>query len=86
MIATAKVFKTGGGQAVRLPKAFRFNSTEVTIERKGDSIVLREKKNKKPKTLLDLAKVLREKHGDCSDFPDPPPRPKHHERPLVDFD
>jgi antitoxin VapB len=41
--ATAKVFTTGRSQAVRLPKAFRFNTAEVTIERHGDAIVLRPK-------------------------------------------
>ena len=28
----AKVFQTGRSQAVRLPKAFRFNGTEVSIK------------------------------------------------------
>lgn len=43
---TAKVFTTGRSQAVRLPKEFRFNTKEVTIERKGDAIVLRPKQTK----------------------------------------
>lgn len=42
--ATAKVFTTGRSQAVRLPKAFRFDTDEVTIERVGDGIVLRPKR------------------------------------------
>ena len=37
----AKVFTTGRSQAVRLPKAYRFNTKEVTIERRGDEVVLR---------------------------------------------
>lgn len=41
--STAKVFTTGRSQAVRLPKAFRFSTKEVTIERQGDAIVLRPK-------------------------------------------
>jgi antitoxin VapB len=40
---TAKIFTTGRSQAVRLPKAFRFNTSEVTIERQGDSVILRPK-------------------------------------------
>jgi antitoxin VapB len=40
---TAKVFKSGKSQAVRLPKEFRLNSEEVEIFRRGDEIVLREK-------------------------------------------
>ncbi len=40
---TAKVFITGRSQAVRLPKAYRFATTEVTIERQGEAIILRPK-------------------------------------------
>lgn len=40
---TAKVFTTGRSQAVRLPKAYRFNTAEVTIERQGDAVILRPK-------------------------------------------
>lgn len=40
---TAKVFTTGRSQAVRLPKAYRFATTEVTIERQGDAVILRPK-------------------------------------------
>jgi antitoxin VapB len=38
---TAKVFLNGRSQAVRLPKAFRFEGmTEVFIERDGDRVIL----------------------------------------------
>ena len=37
---TAKVFMSGRSQAVRIPKEFRFDSSEVTIHRSGTSIVL----------------------------------------------
>lgn len=40
----ARVFRSGNSQAVRLPKQFRFKSREVEIFRRGDEIVLREKK------------------------------------------
>ncbi len=43
-MATAKVFKSGNSQAVRLPKAFRVKSKELEISRRGDEIVLRERK------------------------------------------
>jgi antitoxin VapB len=43
-MATAKVFKSGNSQAVRLPKQFRLKSKEVEISRRGDEIVLRERK------------------------------------------
>ncbi len=38
---TAKLFQNGRSQAVRLPKEFRFEGTEVSIHREGDAIVLR---------------------------------------------
>jgi antitoxin VapB len=37
---TAKVFKTGRSQAVRLPKEFRFKGEEVAINKVGDLVVL----------------------------------------------
>ena len=37
---TAKIFWTGRSQAIRLPKAFRFDSTEVRIRRQGNSVIL----------------------------------------------
>jgi antitoxin VapB len=43
-MATAKVFKSGNSQAVRLPKQFRLKSKEVEISRRGDEIVLRERR------------------------------------------
>jgi antitoxin VapB len=42
-MATARVFRSGNSQAVRLPKQFRLQSKEVEIFRRGDEIVLREK-------------------------------------------
>jgi antitoxin VapB len=37
---TAKLFKNGKSQAVRLPKEFRFASDEVFIKRLGSAVVL----------------------------------------------
>jgi antitoxin VapB len=45
-IDTAKIFTTGRSQAVRLPKAYRFDTEEVFIERKGDLVILRPKHDK----------------------------------------
>ncbi len=42
-MTTARVFKSGNSQAVRLPKQFRLNATEVEISRRGAEIVLKEK-------------------------------------------
>jgi antitoxin VapB len=38
--ARAKLFMHGGSQAVRLPKAFRFEGAEVEVRRDGDRVVL----------------------------------------------
>ena len=37
---TAKLFWSGRSQAVRLPKAFRFDGEEVRIRRQGNAVVL----------------------------------------------
>ena len=37
---TAKLFKNGESQAVRLPKEFRFPGKEVFIKRVGSAVVL----------------------------------------------
>jgi antitoxin VapB len=37
---TAKLFKNGKSQAVRLPKEFRFDNDRVYIKRFGDAVVL----------------------------------------------
>ena len=42
-MGTARVFRSGNSQAVRLPKQFRFKTKEVEIFRRGDEVVLREK-------------------------------------------
>ena len=38
--AIAKVFISGNSQAIRLPKEFRLDTTEVFIRRSGDSLIL----------------------------------------------
>jgi antitoxin VapB len=38
--ATAKIFMNGRSQAVRLPKEFRFDADEVTVERQADGAVV----------------------------------------------
>src|ERR1035438_7574106 len=43
LMGTARVFRSGNSQAVRLPKQFRFKSKEVEIFRRGNEVVLREK-------------------------------------------
>jgi antitoxin VapB len=40
MSATAKLFMHGRSQAVRLPKEFRFEGTEVRVSKVGDKVIL----------------------------------------------
>jgi len=52
-MSTAKVFKNGNSQAVRLPREFNFDVKEVEVLRRGDEIILR-KKRKNLKEAFDL--------------------------------
>lgn len=56
---TARLFTTGRSKAVRLPKAWIGDATEVELERKGDTIVIHPRK-------ADLWKVAEE----CAAFGD----------------
>ena len=38
---TAKVFRSGNSQAVRIPKEFQLEGQEVEIRRRGDALILR---------------------------------------------
>lgn len=58
VLSTAKVFTTGRSQAVRLPKAFRFNTAEVTIERQDDAVILRPKVQTKGEWWDEMDKIL----------------------------
>lgn len=60
---TARVFKSGNSQAVRLPKKFRVNTGTVQIFRRGDEIVLRERP-------LKLSELLARLTPFADDFPE----------------
>ena len=53
---TAKIFKSGNSQAVRLPKKFQFDVPEVDIFRRNDEVILR----KKPQNLARVFELLSE--------------------------
>lgn len=42
---TAKIFINGRSQAVRLPKKYRFKTDSVLIFKRGNEIILKEKKD-----------------------------------------
>ena len=43
---TAKIFENGGSQAVRLPKEYRFDSNEVSVNKIGNIVLLSPKSDK----------------------------------------
>ena len=57
---TAKIFKSGNSQAVRLPKEFQFDVSEVQIFRRGDEVVLK----KGPRNLARVFELLTELSDD----------------------
>ena len=68
-MATARVFKSGNSQAVRLPKEFRFHSKEVEIVRRGDEVVLREKSKGMERAFELIASLPIEDLADERDAP-----------------
>ena len=77
----AKLFMHGGSQAVRLPKAFRFEGTEVLIRKEGDRVVM-ESPRKDLSALwakLDALNALSDEP-----FPDRPPQGEWRDIPSLD--
>ena len=56
----AKIFKSGNSQAVRLPKEFQFDVTEVQIFRRGEEVVLK----KRPRDMGRVFELLTELSDD----------------------
>lgn len=63
MTQLAKVFKNGRSQAIRIPKEFRVDTTEVYIEKIGNTLVIRPKPENKWDNFFDLLNEV-----DTSDF------------------
>jgi antitoxin VapB len=68
-MATARVFKSGNSQAVRLPKEFRLRGKEVEIFRRGDEVVLREKQKGLERAFEIIANLPIEDLADERDLP-----------------
>ncbi len=80
-VKTAKLFRNGASQAVRLPKEFRFEGDRVRISRQGDGVLI------EPLAKRDVRKWLAEiRAGFSPDFMadgrQQPPMPK--DRKLFD--
>lgn len=71
---TAKVFKSGNSQAIRLPKEFRLKVKEVELVRQGADILIRQP-NKV--TLMDAYNAMASMPDDFfkDGLEDPPPEP-----------
>lgn len=65
MADRAKLFKSGGSQAVRLPRGYRFEGQdEVSISRKGNQVILEPVRRQWSREFLELI-------GSAPDFPYP---------------
>lgn len=53
---TARIFKSGNSQAVRIPKEFQLEGGEVEIQKKGDHLVLRPKRKSWARLIASLEK------------------------------
>ena len=64
----AEIFRTGGSQAVRLPKEVRFEEDqgEVRVRREGRRVIL--------EPLDEWPEAFPAALGSCADFPEPPER------------
>ena len=62
---TAKVFKSGNSQAIRLPKALRLPTKTVQIEKTGRGLLILD-----PKAEARRAKELAKLYGSCPEFPE----------------
>jgi antitoxin VapB len=61
---TAKVFKSGNSQAIRLPAAWRLSTATVQIEKTGRGLLVLD-----PKAEAKRAKALAKLYGSCPAFP-----------------
>jgi antitoxin VapB len=80
-MTTAKLFKSGRSQAVRLPKEFRFEGKEVRIRRHGLGVLLEPMK-------VDMKAVFEamDRIGGDAIFPEGREQPPMQERDFSGFD
>ena len=82
-----KLFKVGGSQAVRLPKAFRMPGDRVLISRDGDRIVLEPMPTKPGRTTEEIRVWLAEIQALAKeDAFERPKQPPSQERDWSQFD
>ena len=79
-MATAKLFKHGRSQAVRLPKEFRFEGKEVRIRRHGRGVLLEPMKFDAKKWFEEMDRIS----GGEIFMPEGRQQPKMQKRPALD--
>jgi antitoxin VapB len=79
-MATAKLFKHGRSQAVRLPKEFRFEGKEVRIRRHGRGVLLEPMKFDAKKWFEEMDRI----RGGEIFMPEGRQQPKMQKRPALD--
>jgi antitoxin VapB len=67
---TAKVFKSGNSQAIRLPKAWRLSTGTVQIEKTGRGLLVLD-----PKAEAKRVRALAKLYGSAPKFPAVEPLP-----------
>ena len=78
MAEVAKLFKSGGSQAVRLPKEYRFpDEGEVLISREGNRVILESRQPAWSERFVRLA-------GSAAEFPYPEEPPAAEPGPELD--
>ena len=78
MSTTAKLFMHGRSQAVRLPKEFRFEGTEVRVSKVGDKVILEPLARTEAQIAAVWAEIDALRNGEDllpENFDDPPPQP-----------
>ena len=82
---TAKLFRHGGGQAVRLPKAFQFEGNEVLIERKGSAVFLQPVPVHRFRSFQEIARHLAATFPNPEDFSVASSLPMNQDSPAPEF-
>jgi antitoxin VapB len=77
--STAKLFRHGGSQAIRLPKEFRLPGTVAKLSKTAQGILIQPIEDNRRR-----ARQFAKLEGSCPEFPDigPPPRDRLR-KPLV---
>ena len=58
MTVMAKVFQNGRSQAIRIPKEFRVDTDEVSIDKIGDTLIIKPKVEKKWDMFFDALEEI----------------------------